>query len=417
MPPNNEAEFSIWKQSRPIRITAWGCLIVSLLCLAEVVLIVIKGGEWNYVIHVHNPRSRLLFAVLFVLAWYGLRYGLQFTRQQWRQFIGRLILAAFSAGLALLAAEIVLRLYLQRTQSMQSIRHLKKGGHPKGLTIMSTHPLAAITQPSDDPNLLFELIPDFEMNFGGQWLRTNHDGNRQDRNYPVERKPRSIRIIGIGDSGMFGWSVEQNENYCVVLESNLNARADGMLYEVLNLAVPGYNTQLEVECLRYKGLKYKPDVVVVGWCENDFQFPYFIPQEGQWTRRDVSFLYLLLFDRRGYADTALSRIRDLRGYDEDRIPKHFRQGVLEEGVQRAFEELKGLAATNRFHVLVFGPMQPEAVAICQAAGLPYFNVKERIPYDQYPEDYAIFFMHPRAPGHRVLAKYLERELQDRGWLN
>ena len=65
-----------------------------------------------------------------------------------------------------------------------------------------------------------------------------------------------MRIVGIGDSGMFGWNVEQGEDYLSVLRSNLTARANGVSYEVLNLGVPGYNTQIEVESLRSKGLAY-----------------------------------------------------------------------------------------------------------------------------------------------------------------
>lgn len=412
---NPETDGPNWKSHSLIRVAAWVCLLASLLCLAEVGLIIIKGGEWTRWVHAKNPASRLFFAVVLALAGYILRYGLRFTRRAWAQFAGRLVLAAVSTALALCAAEIGLRYYLQQTQSLQSISRLKKGGH-KGIDIKSGHPLAAITQPSDDPAILYELAPDLNMDFGHTWLRTNHEGLRADRSYAAARTPHSIRIIGIGDSGMFGWGVEQNENYCAVLESNLNARADGVTYEVLNLAVPGYNTQLEVACLRGKGLPYKPDIVIVGWCDNDFSLPFFVPQEGQWTRKDVSFLYYLLFDRSRYAEIALSEVRDQRSYDQAKIPERFRQGVDEAGVQRAFTELKGLAATNHFQVLVFGSMQREAAAICRAVGLPYYNLKEKIPDDKYPEDYCVFFMHPRAPGHRVLAKVLEQELRNCGWL-
>jgi lysophospholipase L1-like esterase len=300
---------------------------------------------------------------------------------------------------------------------MQSLDQLSQAS--KRLTrdkIRSAHPLAAIIRKSADPYLIYELQPDLTMEFGNRSLHINSRGMRDSREYEEAKPTNAVRIVGLGDSGMFGWGVEQDENYLAVLESNLNRRADGRIYDVLNLAVPGYNTQLEVESLRYKGLVFKPDIVVVGWCDNDFGLPFFIPQQGQWNRKDVSYLYYLLFDRKRFADLALNQVSDQRQFDKTKVPEHFRQGMDVEGVRRTFQDLMALSREHGFQILVFGPMRKEAVVICRELSLPHFNTLEKIGPTEYPKEYYVHFIHPRPGGHRVLAERMEAELVSRGWL-
>ena len=239
---------------------------------------------------------------------------------------------------------------------------------------------------------------------------------RDSLEYPVARRPNSVRIVGIGDSGMFGWGCDQDQNYLDVLESNLNARADGVLYEVLNMAVPGYNTQLEVDAFFEKGARYRPDLVVVGWCDNDFQLPFFMVQEGQWDRRDVSFLWLLLFDRQRYADIALSRVVDQRSVQRERVSAFHKAGVDAAGVRQALTALKARGEREGYRVYAIGNMRPEAVQIFRELDIPFFNVRERIGKDEYPENFYLHSIHPRPGGHAVLAQRLEAELEALGWL-
>jgi lysophospholipase L1-like esterase len=275
--------------------------------------------------------------------------------------------------------------------------------------------MAAIIRKSKYPNVVYELKPDVDREFGHIRLHINGAGMRKSREYAVEKPMRTVRIVGVGDSGMFGWGVHQGENYMDVLESNLNARADGKVYETLNFGVPGYNTQLEVETLKSKGLVYKPDIVVVGWCDNDFGLPFFIPQQGQWSRKDVSFLYNLMFDRKAFSDLALNQIADQRKYSKDQIPERFRAGMDITGVRNEFAELKALGEKNGFQLLVIGPMQKEVLKILSDLEIVHYNTYNRIAANEYPADYYVHAMHPRAGGHRVLAERLEREMKERGW--
>lgn len=400
------------------RVTGWVLLGVCAVCLAQVVGIMVMGGEWRWRgLHASHPIPRLIGAFFAWIGWYGIRHGLRQGRKEWGRFAGRIILAGFSLALAFLTAEVGLRVFLQRIQSAQSLDQL--GSASSKLTqekIRTTHPLAAIIRKSGYSNLIYELQPNLEMEFGHCSLHINAAGMRKSREYAVQKPVGTVRIVGLGDSGMFGWGVQQGENYMDVLESNLNARADGKVYETLNFGVPGYNTQLEVETLKSKGLAYKPDIVVVGWCDNDFGLPFFIPQQGQWSRKDVSFLYNLMFNRKAFSDLALNQISDQRKYNKDQIPERFRAGMDISGVRTEFGELKALGKKHGFQVLVIGPMQKEVLTILSDLEIVHYNTHNRIAASEYPVDYYVHAMHPRAGGHRVLAERLEREMKERGWL-
>lgn len=408
---------SMWSQSRPGRFLSWVCLAVAWVALLQVGLIVWAGGDWTHGgIHLRHPMACLLVAAGFLFGWYLLRHGLNQGAREWGRFAGRLVLLSISCVVAFLASEILLRAYLKHLQESQSIDKAETiSAKLSSETIQSSHPLAAIVKKSSDPLLVYELRPDIEMKFGHRHVKTNSRGMRASREYREEKATNCVRIVGLGDSGMFGWGVHQGEDCLSRLESNLNARLDGKVYEVLNFGVPGYNSQLEVQMLKNRGLAFHPDIVVVWWCDNDFNYPFFIPQEGQWSRKDISFLYYLFFDRQRLPD-AVGRLGDMRQFDRRRIPEVFKSGVDTAGVKAVFIDLMELGRKHGFKVVVMGPMQREAKEIFTAIGIPFFDTRDRVDASKYPKDYAVHFIHPSAGGHRVLAETLEQDLRSRGWL-
>ena len=129
-------------------------------------------------------------------------------------------------------------------------------------------------QLSDNPAIGFEYLinytpsdPVFDRSHLG--YSTNHEGFR-DYQYPIEKPDNSFRTIVLGDSTTAGNGIQNVDNtYTKKLEQLLNKQA-GMKHEILNMAVGGYHTMQEAETLRSKGLKYKPDLVVLTFCGNDF---------------------------------------------------------------------------------------------------------------------------------------------------
>jgi hypothetical protein len=336
----------------------------------------------------------------------------------------KLVLFTVSLGLSFVIAEAGLRTILKKklnAGTFEQFKEMKRRGET--IKLNSATPLAAIVQPSDDPNLVYELQPNLSMEFGHKRLQINADGMRKDHVYPKERLPHSVRVLGIGDSGMFGWNVDQGHSYLDVFEDTLNARGDGVKYEALNTGTPGYNTQLEVALCRDRGLAYQPDIVVVGWCENDFFLPeFFFKQPPLPTGRSLFFDFL--FNRRLYreelagpsiGDRSNTKLADGK-VDLSQVPEVLRSGMFEAGVTRALADLKELGAQHHFKILIFGPLKPDILAIIRRLNLEYCNTFEKIPDGKYPPDWQIHAMHPHQEGHRLLGALLVTELETRGWL-
>lgn len=93
------------------------------------------------------------------------------------------------------------------------------------------------------------------------WV-TNSKGFRNDQEFDYNQSDSVIRILSIGDSFTSGYKVGQNETYSAILERELNARQDGLKYEVLVACVQ--NPLQGLDYLNKYGLKYKPDIVLLG---------------------------------------------------------------------------------------------------------------------------------------------------------
>jgi lysophospholipase L1-like esterase len=86
----------------------------------------------------------------------------------------------------------------------------------------------------------------------------------RDVEHAVAKPPGVYRILVLGDSVAMGLHVDDSEAiFPRVLERTLDQR--GLKAEVINFAVSGYNTQQEVELLREKGLRYRPDLVLLAY--------------------------------------------------------------------------------------------------------------------------------------------------------
>jgi lysophospholipase L1-like esterase len=400
------------------RLVAWGMLAAAGLCFLLFFLILYRGEPWAYIIYAENPYAHFFGGISFALAWYYFHKGFRENCTAWVRILGKTFLLVFSLGVSFLAGEIGLRWMLTSRQEANSLENLKKLKNSNvHQSIRSDHPLALIIQPSEYPSVIYELQSNLDMDFGGKRLRTNNDGMRESRNYLRESLPNTVRIIGVGDSGMFGWNVEQDFDYMGVLEKRLNKQAGESTYEVLNLAVPGYNSQIESEVLRLKGVSYKPDIVIVGWCENDGQLPFFLLENEDFSRRDVSFLHMLLFRRDDYRQIASgATIKNLRDFNREKVDPNILNGTEAAGLEKAFAEIKQLSEENDFRVLIFGPIGKGVRALLNKVGLPYYNTYEKIDASAYPDEWAVHFMHPSAEGHDVLARNLEKELRERGWI-
>ncbi|MEM1180189.1 MAG: SGNH/GDSL hydrolase family protein [Acidobacteriota bacterium] len=189
-----------------------------------------------------------------------------------REWANRTLLLAASLILGAALSEGVLRLHQALTRPGQ-LRDLEENRpHPAPGQRVS---LGDLVEPVANPDVVYRLRPNLDVRFTEVAVRTNARGWRDDE-IPFEKPPGTIRIVGLGDSVMFGWAVEKSERYTDRLQALLNARYPGSTWQVLSLAAPGYNLVMETEVFAREGLSYAPDLVLYGYVANDTCLPNFV---------------------------------------------------------------------------------------------------------------------------------------------
>jgi lysophospholipase L1-like esterase len=122
-----------------------------------------------------------------------------------------------------------------------------------------------VIQPSSNPDIGYELVPGAKAYVWDANVEINASGYRGPISTPG--KHSGYRVIAIGDSITFGELLPVESTYPYQLREILKERAAG--YDVINFGVSGYDTLQEVSHLEHRGVVYKPDLVVVGFCLND----------------------------------------------------------------------------------------------------------------------------------------------------
>ena len=161
-----------------------------------------------------------------------------------------------------------------------------------------------IKQPLPFKNLPFYHYPNKEGYYYGVDVKTNSLGLR-DYEYSSE-KPKNIkRIIFLGDSFTFGWGVPLDKLYSKQVEKMLNRKQKKI--EVINLGIGNYNSIMELELLKQKGLMLDPDMVVLMYFVNDTEPVPRIKSKIEYLLFKHSYFMAFLFDRFVRLKTSLDK--------------------------------------------------------------------------------------------------------------
>ena len=300
--------------------------------------------------------------------------------------------------------------------------------------------LGTIIRPSLSPGMVYELIPDLAVDYMGAGLTTAESGFRRPAPAGVERPPRTLRIVGLGDSVMFGHGVGDDETYLALLTRRLTARRPDIAWESLNTAVPGYNTAMEVAVLEERGLAYQADLVIIGFVGNDLYLPNFVLLRPDHLTLQKSYLWRFVGSRLGRA-TALESIglvgRRLAANgvdfetDPDRVPPEYAYMVGPDGYRRAMRRLVELRSERGFELVMvnqrgLGRFDQVVRATCAELEVPWVDASPRLhawlrehgfrhylgsPLSMGSDDF-----HPSALGHQLLADALFEYLEASGTL-
>lgn len=277
--------------------------------------------------------------------------------------------------------------------------------------------LGIICRLADHPVLVYELQPSISKHWRGVSVTTNAAGMRTS-NAQLRSKPsRAFRIAGVGDSVLFGQGVAFEDTCLEVLRRQLDARSSGASRcETLDFSVPGYNAEAQIARVRERVVRYHPDVVVVGYCENDIggALP-FHPTDYRFAHRGSALVSLvkarIVRSLRAYGETDVVEPRDWARYE------------------RLLRGLRDLARAHRFEVVTLitpyrqirrhqtqrTPLDEAVIALNRSMGfwvadsvpcvhefLRVTGLEASLPYlAVYKGD-----VHPNAIGHAIMARCL-----------
>lgn len=182
-----------------------------------------------------------------------------------KQAVFSAIAITMCIGFTLVLCEMVFRAYIIM---VPQARHLNSTNDQ---TQSRNHTFISMIEPTADLDIVFKLKPNLKGKFAKKNLSTNSSGMRGEE-ITLEKPKDTIRIVGLGDSVMFGWGVEYEET-ALYQAARLIEEKTGRKVETINLGCPSYNTAIEVNTYRKIARKYNPDFVVLIFLNNDLNFP------------------------------------------------------------------------------------------------------------------------------------------------
>jgi hypothetical protein len=282
-----------------------------------------------------------------------------------RRSAQRLVLTLGATIVALFVAESTLRLLHYFRDDRRPLDVQLRTVRAQATSSMHDLELGDIVQPSRDPGIVYELRPTVRGRFLGHPLLINSQGLR-DYEYSRRKEPGTFRIVGVGDSSLFGWGVALEESSLKLLERRLNEKSPAKKFEVIDFAVPGYNTAMEAETFVTRCLEYAPDLVLLNFNTNDYDVPNFMRRPGDLATLRRSYLFDLAYsvydgvmalERQPPPFDFLNRttaLRQAEHLDEDpALPDEYRYMVGAKGVVRALERLAAAAHERNIPFVVF----------------------------------------------------------------
>ena len=267
----------------------------------------------------------------------------------------------------------------------------------------------ALKLKSADPRIAHVHKPNGSAHLMGVDVRINSDGMR-DREYPVERNEK-YRIIFLGDSLTLGWGVRQEETFENLIEEEINRRQPA---EVINFGAGNYNTEQETHLFIEKGLKYRPDQVVLFYFINDAEATL---RESGWSFLERSELISFYWSRmRGF----ISNLGASKNYKNYYADLYAPDALGWAAAKEAFLLLKQVCQDRgiklqvvllpELHQLQDYPFEKEYAAVSdflRANGIEHLNLT---PFFKNEAEPARLWVapddgHPNAAAHRLIARY------------
>ena len=247
----------------------------------------------------------------------------------------------------------------------------------------------------------------------------------RDRERTLEKPEGTLRVLGLGDSYLYGTGVRYEDGVLAKLEVGLNeALAGAPTVETINTGVPGTNTSQHRDLLRSRGWSYDPDVVVLFYVLNDVEqrlfedgprIDFFRNYTSVYQRPDLLSRYSRLWGwgRQRFLATAGARryVREsIAGFTEE-SPGWIESRTALEDIHRQAQE-RGvpflLVIFPFYHDLdgeyPFQPVHDVVRSYAEDAGIPVLDLRDSYREFRGPELWVHETdQHPNEIAHRIAA--------------
>ncbi len=226
---------------------------------------------------------------------------------------------------------------------------------------------------------------DFYTLGGGStgWLpgsEVNTDGLR-DRPHPLEKPPRTFRLVFLGDSVTMGHGVAATQTYPRILQERLER--EGWRVEVFNVALQGWSTRQQRLAFERLARRYQPDLVVLAVCLNDVpELQNNLSRPAGW----LAWLHRRSALVRRVVDAGGREIASVEELFEQPPPRRVREGWrlfqeqvrgLRDGAASSGARLAVMVFPFRFQVAPGAPppvAQQQLAAVCRLEGLELLDL-------------------------------------------
>jgi lysophospholipase L1-like esterase len=277
-----------------------------------------------------------------------------------------------------------------------------------------------------DPRGYFE--PDFTM---------SHKHNRvgwRDVEHTIKKPANTFRILGLGDSYLWGQGVRQNDICLSQLPELLKDTLTDKTIETINAGISGVNTANERTQLKEIGLQYEPDLVIVHFVLNDVELnrhprgpriEFCHGYTGIYNEPDglTSYSYLWSWIRQRTINTYRARryIRASIASFDDKSP-----GWI--SCRTALRDIKSICGRNNINLLVvifpyyisldkddypFQKIHDTVFKYCRDNGIHVLDLREKYRAFKGPELWVHpSDQHPNEIAHKIAATAIARYLKD-----
>jgi lysophospholipase L1-like esterase len=265
------------------------------------------------------------------------------------------------------------------------------------------------------PNLRYHI----KKNGYDFYYDTDKDGIRGSRR-PLEKK-NEYRILVLGDSCTYGFGINSNRTYSALLEDKLIKKYRRNI-RVINAGVPGFDTKQEVAYLKHYGMKYRPDLVVIAFMNNDlegnlFSIVYlngFLQQDPIEIYGHTSFI-VEFFDKVILPKSGLKR---KKAFDETKILNK---------ADALFREAREFCKKNSIELMVFeiptwnytkfNNEDSSRHSVYHPLRVRNNILELYVPFNRLKRNpYLSDKSHPNSYGHSVIASILENEISRRSYI-